>query len=430
MESEITTSKGIKYKLNFVPDAMKNLKLKFKVAKPKISIIDSEVDSTIINPSLTIPNKSRQNSIQCNYSGKDEFVSRNIPILFHKQKKSAANDSQQDYNSINKNKEEYMNTIECEKNTEQKNSKINHFSGKVTSLKCVIPGKSIPTQPANKIRSSTISSNMSLDSFHHKDLLQSYNKRLLTISQENGSGKNSISNSKSKSKHLIKISSESAISQINHHHIQSYEDSNYRHTTTKQYKIPKPNFKLKASKDGSVEAPSISCNRLHTENINQKNDFQKAYISLSSEKGKLKNSSNIDNKNDLSIPKEFLKNSIHIKSFKEKLLSMAKISIDQSEMTKLKRLYSNGKIDSTTSKRHKPKDSKPYIEFATTNNHNTLESAVEEDNPENEQSHLLKSTDLKISHQKSNSLQDSLSNILKRTKRLMEASLRLNNVEN
>lgn len=422
MESEIKTSKGIKYKLNYVPDAMKNLKIKFKVSKPKICIIDSEIDSAIINPSLTIPNKNRHNSIQSSKLGKVENTSRNNPQLIHKARHSSVFDSQHEFNTISL-RPDYLNTISNEK-VSNAYSKLYHSSEKENIIKCVFPKKmSTLKLVGDNLKSNILSSNMSLDSFQKKELLLINNKKLLKIKQVNGSGKDSVTYSVSKPKNLAFMSSEFVFNK----NIQSYQDSNYKQAVTKQYYIPKPQFILKKGRDISIDASNNTCTRLNTVTSNHKSDIQLAYTSHSPENAKLKFSNHSLSKGavPINMTEHNTKKSVQIKNFKEKLMSMVKISIDHTEMTNLKRLYSNGKIDSTPSKGHKSKDSKSKAD-TTTHYNSTLENAIENEKTLS----TIIPTEIRKGHQKSYSLQDSLNNILKRTKRVIEASIKLKISEN
>lgn len=420
MDSE-KKNKSIKYKLNYVPDTIKNLKSKFKVVKPKLNIMDSEINnSSLMNPSLTIPNKDIHHSIQHNSLEGGGFSMKFHPNLIFKSRNSLGQSKKQHGESMNYINTEYIHT----------NSNYNLSSVSIvhkTKNTFVIPSlESINKQQrvADRMKSSTISSNISIDSNHSREHSSSKSRHNLFISSnaENGSGKSSmIQLIPCKPKPNIPSIADSLTGDPDSK--DGNVDDSGKKSHKKQLYIPKPKMPQSfANKDQTIQ----NKNRGIGKRIDTICSGQLDSVTLASSQ---QNRTPIDTtpmeyKRIFSLSKE--KQTLSIVNKKDKCNTIKKLTIDQDDMLNLKKLYSNGKIDTTPSKATDShiikRDSFAFSKESQFEKKNAEKPSV---SPSFDNSIPTDQVILSV-HQKSISLQESLNGILNRTRRLLEMSFKLN----
>lgn len=422
MESEKKINKSIKYKLNYVPDTIKNLKSKFKVVKPKLNMLDSEFNnSSVMNPSLTIPNKDIHHSIQHTTLEGGGFSMKFHPNLIFKSRNSLGQNKKQQGESIN-----YMNTDHINTNTNYNLSSVSIVNKAKDTF--VIPSlESVNKQQraSEKFKNSTITSNLSIDSIHSREQSKSKSKPALFISSnaENGSGKSSMI-------HLLPCKPKPNIPSIGDS-LCVDPDSRDGNAEDSAKKSQKKHF--------YIPKPKLPHNYVNKDlgNLNQSKGMIKQHINTicsgqsESESGQLQHDTQFEKtpmeyKRIFSLSKE--KNTTSIKLKKEKSNAIKKLTIDQEEMTNLKKLYSNGKIDTTPSKATDSnimkRDSFVFIKDLEHDKKSTEKASL---SPSFDNSSPTDPAILSV-HQKSNSLQESLNGILIRTKRLLEISVKLGQI--
>lgn len=395
MESDINTSKSVKYKLNFAPDAMKNLKIKFKISKPKICICDSKVHKEFIKPSLTLPHRELLNPIQCFCKNSGFAINKNLRSNYK------IEHSHIDF----PNKLGYLNTISS-------NGDFNH----TMNSKLLAPEKgiglakrniSLNKNSRNQVdillpKCVTTTSDKTLYSYKTKEA--DHNEILYNISQEKGKcfgRKNGFVNAHSFSK-----STQFAIFNHLDTAIQSSDSNNGDRIYKRHYNIPKSQFLTKLKKDSEICSIKANINNsLRLAQSKNSSEMQKLRPCLSL--SQITENSQVENAEKSKIK------SINTYGYQKSHINP---SLNQLEMIDLKKLISNGRVDRTT---HKLTNySKPLSKkFVFPQIQNDLEDAHDQI------SYQTKPTlEFRKAHHKSSSLQESLNCILQRTKKLIEAS--------